>query len=70
MSKGIKAAGVEHRRGKFKIDEVGGEWFVVLLAGNGAELMRTPPLFKRGNAERSLERIKAAIIGAEAEQEP
>ena len=48
---------------KFEVrfDEAGDlRW--ILIAGNGAELCRSRDAFvKRGNAERALERLKAAL---------
>lgn len=41
---------------------------VFLLAGNGSELFRSPSVLKRGNGERTLDRIRKAF--AEAELEP
>lgn len=56
---------------KFKIkpDEEG-HIRLFLYAGNGAELFRTPAVRKRGNAERTLDRIKVAIPEAELEPGP
>lgn len=41
---------------------------IFLLAGNGSELFRSVPAVKRGNLERTLDRIRKAF--AEAELEP
>lgn len=38
-----------------------GKVYLVLLAGNGSELFRSVSFSKRGNAERGLERIRAAL---------
>ena len=38
-----------------------GKVYLALFAGNGSELFRSPPQAKKGNAERCLERIRAAL---------
>ena len=53
-------AGVKTPKLRIKPDE-NGKLRVFLLAGNGAELFRSPPAAKRGNCQRTLERIRAAL---------
>lgn len=43
---------------------------VFLFAGNGAELFRSPIVKKRGNGERTLQRIREALPAAELEPGP
>lgn len=51
-------------RFEIKNDEVG-LLRVFLLAGNGAELARSQPVAKRGNGERTVERIRQAASDAQ-----
>lgn len=49
---------------EIKPDEIG-SFRVFLYSGNGTELFRSPTVRKRGNGERTLERIREALPVAE-----
>lgn len=54
---------------RIKPDETGA-LRVFLFAGNGAELFRSPTVLKRGNGERTVDRIREAMQVAILEPGP